>query len=87
MNKLELLKEPLHFLGSQIYKASGIKLDFTYCKRRRDRFNPEEPSDMIDIYPALLFYRGNTNRRDVDQNYDGAYDTFKMIVQLLTILK
>ena len=81
MNKLELLKEPLHFLGSQIYKASGIKLDFTYCKRRRDRFNPEEPSDMIDIYPAFLFYIGNTNRRDVDQNYDGAYDTFKIIVQ------
>ena len=79
MNKLEMLKEPLHFLGSQIYKASGIKLDFTYCKRRRDRFNPEEPSEMIDIYPAFLFYIGNNSRKEVALNYDGAYKTYDEI--------
>ena len=81
MNKLEMLKEPLHFLGSQIYKASGIKLDFTYCKRRRDRFNPEEPSEMIDIYPAFLFYIGNNSRREIGLNYDGAYKTYDAIIQ------
>jgi hypothetical protein len=81
MNKLEMLKEPLHFLGSQIYKASGIKLDFTYCKRRRDRFNPEEPSEMIDIYPAFLFYIGNNSRREIGHDYESAYKTYEAIIQ------
>ena len=81
MNKLEMLKEPLHFLGSQIYKASGIKLDFTYCKRRRDRFNPEEPAEMIDIYPAFLFYIGNNSRREIGHDYEAAYKTYQAIIQ------
>ena len=45
MNKLEILKEPLYNLASQIYKASGITLNFTYCKRDIRGFNPEDASE------------------------------------------
>lgn len=74
MNKLEILKEPLHNLASQIYKASGITLKFTYCRRDTRGFNPEDASEMIDIYPDYIFSLGLPNRKGVVENQWSAAD-------------
>ena len=74
MNKLEILKEPLYNLASQIYKASGITLKFTYCRRDTRGFNPEDASDMIDIYPDYIFSLGLPNRKGVVENQWSAAD-------------
>ena len=74
MNKLEILKEPLYNLASQIYKASGITLNFTYCKRDIRGFNPEDASDMIDIYPDYIFSLGFPNRKGIDETQWSAAD-------------
>ena len=51
---IEKIRRPLCILSQNIYQATGIKLDYSTDKRVSSKFNPEEPKDMLSMYPYSL---------------------------------